>query len=146
MQESLGKRGAALVAVITAVVVVGAVWLAFGRDDLRGTAVEDAVADRAITSGTADPTDSDPLVSDNEEARPQGRDAPDSREGVDGAGTETLTRGLADPETNPNARAELGTGRNAPGDPSNEAAQRVPRNDLESGANADPEESARIPR
>lgn len=145
MQESIGKGGTAAIALITAGVVVGSVWFAFARDDMRSTPIEDAAAGRAITPFTQDPTDSDPGLSP-EAARPQGRDAPDSREGVDGASTETQTRGLTDAETNPDAQAEIGTGRNAPPTTPNEAAQRVPRNDLESGANADPEESARIPR
>lgn len=145
-QESIGKRGTLMIGLITAAVVVGATWLAFGRDDMRSTALEDAAAGREITRQTADPTDSDPLVSDAEEARPQGRDAPDSQEGVDGAGTETQTRGLTDPDVNANPPATVGTGRNAPADPRNEAAQEVPRNRLPDGANANPEESARIPR
>jgi hypothetical protein len=134
MQESIGKGGTAAIAVITAAVVAGSVWLAFGRDDTRSTPLEDVAAGRAIAPSPQATT------------APQGRDAPDSREGVDGAGTETQTRGLTDPETNPNAQAEIGSGRNAPQTTPNAAAQRVPRNDLESGANADPEESARIPR
>jgi hypothetical protein len=145
MQESIGKGGTAAIALITAGVVAGSIWLAFGRDDMRSTPIEDVAAGRAITPATLDPTDSDPGLTP-EGTRPQGRDAPDSREGVDGAGTETQTRGLTDAETNPNAQAEIGSGRNAPQTTPNAAAQRVPRNDLESGANADREESARIPR
>ncbi len=145
-QESIGKGGAAMIALITVAVVVGATWLAFGRDDMRSTAIEDAAAGRAITRQAPDPTDSDPLVSNNEEARPQGREAPDSQEGVNGAGAETQTRGLTDPDVNANPLANVGTGRNAPADPRNEAAQEVPRNRLPDGANADPAESARIPR
>ena len=137
MQESLGKRGTAMVALITAAVVAGSVWMAFGRDDMRSTALEDAAAGREITR--FDPASTDA-------AGPQGRAAPDSGEGADGASTETQTSGMTDPDVNPNPQAGIDTGRNAPRDPNNAAAQRAPENRLPDGANADPEESARIPR
>lgn len=143
--DSVSRTGGIVVAVITLAVVGAAAVFALGRDDMRSTPVEDVAAGRTATAATADPTDSDPGLA-REDRRPQGRDAPDSREGVNGAGVETQTRGATDPDANPNASAEIATGRNAPRDPNDAAAQRVPRNDLDSGANADREESARIPR
>jgi hypothetical protein len=149
MADRVTKKGGIIVAAVVLAAVALAVFLTFARDDMRSTPVEDAVAGREITPATADPTDSDPLVSDNEEARPQGRLAPDSNEGVGGAGSPETTRDTPalNPGTAPDATPRSGdTGRNAPADPNNTAAQRVPENDLESGANADREESARIPR
>ena len=149
MADRVTKRGGIVVAVVVLAVVALAVFLTFARDDMRSTAVEDAVAGRPVTGPVADPTDSDPLVSDNEEARPQGRLAPDSNEGVSGAGASANTRDTPalNPGTAPDATPRSGdTGRNAPGDPNNAAAQRRPENDLESGANANREESGRIPR
>lgn len=139
--DSVSRTGGIVVAVITLAVVGAAAVFALGRDDLRSTPVEDVAAGRNVTPAAA----SDPGLA-REDRRPQGRDAPDSREGVNGAGVETQTRGATDPDANPNASAEIATGRNAPRDPNDAAAQRVPRNDLDSGANADREESARIPR
>jgi hypothetical protein len=92
MADTVGKRGGIIVAVVVAAVVALAVWLTFARDDMRSTAIEDTVAGRPVTGPAPDPTDSDPLVSDNEEARPQGREAPDSNEGRDGAGSPATTR------------------------------------------------------
>lgn len=135
MADRVNKRGGIIVTLVVLAVVIAAVVLALGRDNKRSTPVEDAVAGREATSGVPDAGGASAA------AQPQGREAPDSNEGIDGAGTETLTRGLADPEANPNAQAELGTGRNAPADPRNQAAQRTPRNDLRNGANADPERS-----
>ncbi|MDP8917226.1 MAG: hypothetical protein M3M95_08510 [Pseudomonadota bacterium] len=124
MQESLGKRGTAMVALITAAVVAGSMWLAFGGDDMRSTPVAGREADAA---------------------RPQGREAPGSQEGLYGAGSPAQRRGLTDPDVNPNPQAGMDTGRNAPPDP-NATVQRAPETRLPDGANADPEESARIPR
>ena len=146
MADEVGKRGAAIVAVVVAVVVGAAVAISLGRDDMRSTALEDEVAGRPVTGPAPDPTDSDPLVSDNEEARPQGKEAPDSNEGRDGAGSALTTRET--PALNPGSGGSTtvapNTGRNAPGDPNNTAAQRAPENDLRNGANADPERSREV--
>jgi hypothetical protein len=146
MADEVGKRGVAIVTVVVVAVVGAAVALSLGRDDMRSTALEDEVAGRAVTGPTADPTDSDPLVSDNEEARPQGKEAPDSNEGRDGAGSPATTRETPalNPGTGGNATVAPNTGRNAPADPNNTAAQRAPENDLRNGANADPERSGEV--
>ena len=146
MADDVGKRGAAIVAVVVAVVVGAAVAISLGRDDMRSTAIEDEVAGRPVTKAVADPTDSDPLVSDNEDARPQGKEAPDSNEGRDGAGSPALTRETPalNPGTGGNATVAPNTGRNAPGDPNNAAAQRAPENDLRDGANANAERSREV--
>ena len=145
--QRVGKAGAAIVALVTVAAVAGAVVLTFARDDKRSTPVEDYVAGRTTTVGTADPTDSDPLVSDNEAARPQGREAPDSREGVSGAGSSALTRDTPalNPGTAPGregATVAPNTGRNAPASPGaadSAPVQRAPENDLRDGANVDAE-------
>lgn len=141
MADSVGKRGGLVVAVVVLAVVGAAVALSLGRDDVRSTPVEDAAAGRAVTASTPDPTDSDPLVSDNEAARPQGKEAPDSNEGRDGAGSPALNRDT--PALNPSAPSAASPspdgGRNAAADPNNDAARRVPRNDLQDGANANAE-------
>jgi hypothetical protein len=142
----VSKRGGIIVAAVVLAVVALAVWLTFARDDMRSTAVEDAVAGRPVTGPTADPTDSDPGLTP-EESRPQGRLAPDSREGVGGAGSSATTRDTPalNPGTAPDAaRAQGGdTGRNSPASPG-AAHQDAPVNDLEDGANANRERSREL--
>jgi hypothetical protein len=113
---------------------------------MRSTPVEDAVAGREVTPAIPDPTDSDPGLTP-EDQRPQGRLAPGSNEGRNGAGSPETRRDTPalNPGTAPDATPRSGdTGRNAPRDPKNAAAQRTPENDLESGANANRERSAEV--
>lgn len=145
MADTVNKRGGLIVAVVVLAVVVAAIVLVFSRDDMRSTPVEDAVAGRTVTPATSDPTDSDPGLTP-EDTRPQGKLAPDSNEGRFGAGSPETKRDTPalNPGTAPDTTPRGDTGRNAPGDPNNEAAQRVPRNDLESGANVDRKRSGEL--
>jgi len=144
--DPVGKRGAAIVAVVVLLTVAAAVWLTFGRDDMRSTPVEDIAAGRSATAAVSDPTDSDPGLAP-ENARPQGRLAPDSREGVSGAGNSALTRDTPalNPGVAPDQQATVATdtGRNAPPSPGAQR-QEAPVNDLRNGANADPERSREL--
>ena len=116
--RTVSGRGKWIVALVVLVVVAAAVAFALGRDDLRSTPVEDAVAGRALTTGAHDPTDSDPGLS-NEAMRPQGKVAPDSREGRYGAGSPATKRDTPalNPGTAPELQSSPNTGRNAPTDP-----------------------------
>jgi hypothetical protein len=76
--QKVGGRGKLIVAVIVLLVVIGVVWFALGRDDMRATPVEQGPGGDTVTAVAPDPTDQDPLTP--EPARPQGRDAPDSNE------------------------------------------------------------------
>jgi hypothetical protein len=145
--DNVSARGVIIVAVATVLTVTAAVWLTFARDDMRSTPVEDFLAGRPVTSSTADPTDSDPgLTAENQ--RPQGRLAPDSAEGTGGAGSSALTRDTPalNPGVSPEAQATVtdNTGRNAPPPPFAEPRQAGPTNDLRNGANADPAESREV--
>ena len=146
MADRVTKRGGVLVAVVVLAVVALAVFLTFARDDMRSTPVEDVAAGRPVTASVADPTDSDPGLTP-EDARPQGRLAPDSREGVGGAGSSPLTRDTPalNPGVAPDRQATVAadTGRNAP--PSAGASpQEGPTNDLRNGANVDVERSREL--
>jgi hypothetical protein len=142
--DPVGKRGVAIVTVAVIATVAGAVWLTFARDDMRSTPVEDVFAGRPATASVTDPTDSDPGLTP-ENTRPQGRLAPDSQEGVSGAGSSALTRDTPalNPGTAPGREgttASPDTGRNLPASPG--ANPQSPNlNSLPNGANADPEES-----
>lgn len=144
--DPVGKGGVAIVTLVVLACVAGAVWLTFARDDMRSTPVEDFIAGRPVTSAVADPTDSDPGLTP-EDTRPQGRLAPDSREGVGGAGSSALTRDT--PALNPGVSPEVNatvapdTGRNLPPSPGAQT-QDAPVNDLQDGANADPERSREL--
>ena len=144
--QQVGKRGGLIVAVVVVAVVALAVWLTFARDDMRSTPVEDVVAGRPATASVTDPTDSDPGLTP-EDSRPQGRLAPDSREGVSGAGSSALTRDTPalNPGVGPDRQATVSpdTGRNLPASPG-ATPQTAPRNDLETGANANAERSREL--
>ena len=142
--RTVSRRGKWIVPVVVLAVVAGAVAFALGRDDMRSTPVEDVAAGRAITSATTDPTDSDPGLS-AEANRPQGKVAPDSREGRYGAGSPATKRDT--PELNPGTAPELqsspNTGRNAPADPS-AARQAAPDGSLTEGPYRDPAPTAPV--
>lgn len=144
--EPVGKRGVAIVTIVVLACVVGAVWVTFARDDMRSTPVEDVFAGRPATASVTDPTDSDPGLT-AEDARPQGRLAPDSQEGVSGAGSSALTRDTPalNPGVGPDRQATVApdTGRNLPPSPGANP-QEAPRNDLENGANANAERSREL--
>ena len=123
--QRVGGKGKLIVAAIVLLVVIGVVWFALGRDDMRSTPVEDAVAGRELGPGAPDPTDSDPGLS-AEATRPQGRSAPDSNEGLVGSPAQT-----GDPQT------AGGSGRNAPA-PAGADAQNAPDGSLTSGPDRAP--------
>jgi hypothetical protein len=126
-----GGRGKLIVALIVLAVVAGVVIWALGADDRRSTPVEDAVAGREMNPDSSD-LRGDPNAAAPVDARPQGRDAPDSDEGQTGAGTPSIT-GEAPPTSD--------TGRNAPaGD--NRAAQNAPDGSLTSGPDRAPATTA----
>ena len=145
--DNVSARGVLIVTVAVVLTVTAAVWLTFARDDMQSTPVEDFFAGRSVTSSTTDPTDSDPGLTP-EDARPQGRLAPDSAEGTGGAGSSALTRDT--PALNPGVSPEVqatvpnDTGRNAPPPPFAEPRQAGPTNDLRNGANVDIEESREV--
>jgi hypothetical protein len=130
--QRVGGKGKLIVAVIVLLAVVGVVWFALGRDDMRSTPVEDAVAGRAIGSGVPDPTDSDPGLASPESGRPQGRSAPDSNEGVVGSPSQT---------GDPASAAGGASGRNAPAPPGADA-QNAPDGSLTSGPDRAPASTA----
>jgi hypothetical protein len=146
MADRVTKRGGLIVAVVVLAAVALAVFLTFARDDMRSTPVEDVVAGRPVTASVADPTDSDPGLTP-EDSRPQGRLAPDSREGVGGAGSSPLTRDTPalNPGVAPDRQATVApdTGRNAP-PPPGASPQDAPENDLRNGANVDAERSREL--
>lgn len=137
MAESVSGRGKWIVALVVLAAVVAAVVFALGRDDLRSTPVEDAVAGRASTTGVTDPTDSDPGLTP-EETRPQGREAPDSNEGVDGAGSPAVRRGALEGQGGAEAATGVDptdpTGRNAAAAPG-ARVQDAPTGSLTEGPN-----------
>ena len=144
--DPVGKRGVAIVTLVVVASIAFAVWFTLARDDMRSTPVEDVAAGRPATASVTDPTDSDPLLTP-EDARPQGRLAPDSREGVSGAGSSALTRDTPalNPGVSPEQRPSVSpdTGRNLPASPG-ATPQTAPRNDLEDGANANAERSREL--
>ena len=132
--QRVGGRGKLLVALLVLAVVAGVVIWMLGTDDRRSTPVEDAVAGREMNP---DPGDlrGDPASAAPVDARPQGRAAPDSDEGQNGAGTPSITG---------EAPATSDTGRNMPaGD--NRAAQNAPDGSLTSGPDRAPATTAPRP-
>ena len=138
--RTVSGGGKWIVALVVLAVVVGVVAFALGRDGRRSTPVEDAVAGRDLTSGVSDPNDPEAIA---EAARPQGKLAPDSREGRSGAGSPTTRRDT--PELNPGTSPELqsspNTGRNASADPG-AARQAAPDGSLTDGPYRDPAPAA----
>jgi hypothetical protein len=120
--QRVGGRGKLIVAVIVLLVVVGVVWFALGRDDMRATPLEQGPGGDTVTAMAPDPTDADPGLA-AEAARPQGREAPDSNEGEVSAQAVT--------------GAAAGTGRNAPA-PAGADRQSAPDGSLTEGPGREP--------
>ena len=141
--RTVSGRGKWIVGLVVLAVVAAMVAFALGRDDLRSTPVEDAVSGRDLTTGVQDPTDSDPGLS-AEANRPQGKVAPDSREGRYGAGSPATKRDTPDlnPGTAPELQSSPNTGRNAPADPT-ARPQRAPDGGLTEGNYRAPTPAAR---
>ena len=117
--QRVNNTGKLIVAAVVLLVIIGAVWFALGRDDMRDTPLEQGVRGDTITAQSPDPTDSDPGLTP-EPSRPQGREAPDSNEGEVGSPATT-------------GEANVAPGRNAPPPPSADR-QSAPDGSLTSGA------------